>query len=354
MYNKIRKWPMIFKVFGIIAVVIILTFGSIMGYSYYTLNKINYDDGSNAVVQEEKFDTLGTDDKTLVQVDESKIDFNNGNGRFVKNIHNILLLAEDQGEAQWRGNTDTIMILTINENDNTIKLTSLMRDIYVVIPGYSQNKLNSAYATGGIQLLYDTIATNFDVSCEGYILVNYDTCEKIIDELGGVTVTLSQEEADYLNSTNYVSNEKNRNISAGTQTLNGNQAVGYARIRHIGKYDFERTQRQRNILLDIYDKFKNKDITKLVTMANNIFPLITTDLDTNKIIDLGTKIFSKDLGELEQLRIPLDNTYESGKVKNMSSLIIDFDTNVDTLHEFIFGSPPSEEEKAVYKGTGND
>ena len=106
-----------------------------------------------------------------------------------------------------------------------------MRDTLVQIPGYRENKLNSAYEKGDVDLLYKTIALNFNIRLDGCILVNFENFEKIIDFMGGLEITLTSSEARYLRNTNYISNPKYRTVVEGTQLMNGNQVLGYSRIR---------------------------------------------------------------------------------------------------------------------------
>ena len=124
------------------------------------------------------------DENTIVWPDHP------GEGRREEGVYNILLLGEeaiDSGSA--RGRTDLIIIATLNTNQKAIKLTSLMRDTLVQIPGFKDNKLNSAYEKGGVDLLYETIALNFDIRLDGCALVNFENFEKIIDRLGGLEIT---------------------------------------------------------------------------------------------------------------------------------------------------------------------
>ena len=128
-----------------------------------------------------------------------------------------------------------------------------MRDMYVEIPGHGHNKLNAAYAFGGVELLYQTIAKNFGIKIDNYCVVDFSTFEKVINKVGGVEISLEEKEAKYLNTTNYISKKKYRNVKVGKQTLNGNQALGYARVRYVvskkyGDGDFGRTGRQRAVL----------------------------------------------------------------------------------------------------------
>lgn len=269
-----------------------------------------------------------------------------GSGVVVGPVVNILLVGvEEFGGAQ---NTDSMMIATMNTEDNTLKLTSLMRDLYVDIPGYSKNRLNSAFARGGIDLLYETIELNFDVKLDGYCMVGFDAFQKIVDLVGGVEVTLTSGEAKYLNSTNYISEKANRNVVAGKQTLNGNQALGYCRVRKVStgteNNDFGRTQRQRIVMEAIFDKVKSKNVVSLVLLMNDI--LNQVEIKT----DIKEKAFNAYLNEavglrankIETLRIPSDGSYDNIKVKmgkyNQDVLQPrDWDATKKELHTFIYG-----------------
>lgn len=283
-----------------------------------------------------------------------------GEGRQEDGVYNILLLGEEAiGSGNARGRTDVIIIATLNKNQKTLKLTSLMRDLLVQIPGYKDNKLNSAYEKGGIDLLYETIALNFDIHIDGCVLVNFENFEKIIDYLGGLDITLTASEARYLRNTNYISNPKNRNVVEGTQHMNGNQVLGYARIRKRAAItgnnnDYGRTDRHRIILNAIFEKYKDKSKMELVSLMLKIMPMVTTDIDSktfekliNTYLEMGTR-------EIEQLRIPANGTFRDNvKVRGMDVLIPDLEANKKVLHEFIFGSYGNENANENVSGNEN-
>lgn len=305
--------------------------------SSYAYGKMTHDDNSNTINQQ--IPVTGTPGITLtpavtqapVKSEENPED----------DTVNILLLGEeaiDSGSAN--GRTDIMMIATLDKKEKCIKLTSLMRDMLVQIPGFRDNKLNAAYEYGGVPLLYDTLYENFGVHLDGYMLVGFDTFENIIDKLGGVTITLTQTEADYLNSTNYISEEKYRNVTAGSQVLNGNQALGFCRVRYVeaGDHelnDFGRTSRQRVVLNAIYEKYKTKSLPELALLANSILPDITTDLTKEQFTDYLKELVEIKGNPLQTLRIPADKAYDVGTVRGMSVLIPDMKENTSLLKNFI-------------------
>ncbi|NLP35009.1 MAG: LCP family protein [Clostridiales bacterium] len=279
----------------------------------------------------------------------------NGEGRREEGVYNILLLGEEAiGSGTSRGRTDLMIIATLNTNTKEVKLTSIMRDTLVQIPGYKDNKINSVYEKGGIDLLYDVMALNFNIHLDGCALVNFENFEKIIDEIGGLEITLTQGEANYLNSTNYISNPAYRNVKAGKQILNGNQVLGYSRVRKRATItgnnnDFGRTDRHRIILNAIFEEYKTKSKVELASIMLKLLPMITTDIGAehfelllNSFLEMGTM-------EMQQLRIPADGTFnDRAKVRGMYVLILDMEKNIDILHSFIFGEEEAVEETADY------
>lgn len=264
--------------------------------------------------------------------------------RSEEHVINILLLGEEKiGSENSRGRTDLIMIATLDTEQRTVKLTSIMRDILVAIPGHSDNRINSVYSTGGIELLKEVIEINFEIVPDGYMLVDFESFEKIINNLDGVTIELSAEEAEYLNTNNYISNPIYRNVVPGINKMNGNQALGYCRVRHVATIDnvhadFGRTSRQRVVLNAIFEKMKTKNLFQLAIFADSCLPLIETDLTAAQISDYMEKAVESKVTNLVQMRVPIENTFKDTTYNGITDLIqINFPENIKALHEFIFG-----------------
>ena len=315
----------------------------------YAYSKMEINNGSNAVIQDpvEDVETTKEEENKPLEIMWGNSGYD-GSGRHEQDVINILLLGEEAiGSGTSRGRTDMMMIATLNVKEKTVKLTSIMRDTLVQIPDYEgksyrDNKLNSAYEIGGIKFLYETIVRNFDIALDGYALVGFENFEKVIDAIGGVEVTLSEKEARYLNSTNYISKRSNRNVVPGTQTLNGNQALGFCRVRHVPTiddqhYDYGRTSRQRVVLNAIFDKCKKMSITKLIMMMNELLEYVTTDITKEQFRNYLEIGLSLDISHMENCRIPADGTYTEGYERGMAVLIPDLDANIKVLHSFIFG-----------------
>lgn len=268
-------------------------------------------------------------------------------GRKEDYVTNILLVGIE--ELFGARNTDTMMIASINTRDNTLQLSSLMRDSYVSVPGWKSTKLNAAYAHGGIELLRDTIEQNYKIHLDGYVSVNFESFEKIIDLLGGVEIQLGAKEAQYLNTTNYISNKAYRNVKEGINLLNGNQALGYCRVRKVPTYDgvnndFGRTLRQRRVLEAIFEKYKNQNIIKLINTTNTCLGEVTTNLSTGQIENLLNAFLDINVSTIETKSIPIEGAYEAPKRYENTTwpILLDWDANIIDLYKTIYGDTDEE------------
>lgn len=291
------------------------------------------------------------DDHDLGSTEEN-LDFNDiGSGKYPVRredyIKNFLILGIE--EIYGAKNTDSMMIVSLDTKNNDIKLTSLMRDSYVDIPGHKKNKLNAAYAKGGISLLADTIEKNYKINIDGYASVNFKSFEKVIDILGGVEVKLSEEEAEYLNTTNYISNPKYRTVKAGSNILNGNQALGYCRIRHVNTIDNEaddygRTTRQRQVLQQVFKKCKSYNILNVIKIADQCMDYVTSDLSENTIEYLIQMIMENNIKTIQTFRLPVKDGFDDPKVYEGVTypLVYDWDENIMQLFIFLYGDTEEE------------
>ncbi len=262
-----------------------------------------------------------------------------------KNVINVLLIGEEKMHDTNRGRSDSMMIATINQTQKTVKLTSIMRDCYVAIPDHGQGKLNSAYNIGGGPLLVQTIEQNFEVPIDGYVRVDFEAFEDIVNKLGGVEIELTADEASYLNRKDYISKPEYRNVVEGVQLLNGNQALGYSRVRYVkgigGEHDdFGRTNRQRTVVNAIFEKYKSKGLIELVSITNSLLKYIKTDLSNTKILSYVAAYVGTGSKELETLRIPMDNGYSTTTNQSGSVILVNFEKNNAALQEFIYGISP--------------
>ena len=261
--------------------------------------------------------------------------------------YNILLMGEEAINSYGaNGRTDMIMIATVNAKEKKLKLTSLMRDMYAQIPGHDDNKINAAYAKGGAKLLVATVEQNLKIKIDGYVKVGFDGFEQIIDRLGGVEISLTAEEAEYLRTHNYISNPAYRNVVAGKQIFNGNQTLGYCRVRYVptadGLYnDHGRTARQRAVLMQLFQKYKTHNFVELAGILYDCLGLVSSDLTAQEMTDLLELVIEERILTLETSQVPAKGTYSDTYVGKMSVLSVNWAENSRILQDFIFG--PEEE-----------
>ena len=234
-----------------------------------------------------------------------------------------------------------------------------MRDMYVEIPGHGHNKLNAAYAFGGVELLYKTIAKNFGIKIDNYCVVDFSTFEKVINKVGGVEISLEEKEAKYLNTTNYISKKKYRNVKVGKQTLNGNQALGYARVRYVvskkyGDGDFGRTGRQRAVLQAALNKVLQQNPATIANIALDALKDVSTDMNASYLKALVLKVIKMGTTEIDQMRVPLEGTYKMGRAQsNMFVFFINFEANKAALNYFLFDKGTEKDWVKEYGGTSS-
>lgn len=236
----------------------------------------------------------------------------------------IALFGIDKRNENEKSRSDSIIIASIDLEMKTINLVSLLRDTLVEIDGHGQDKLNHAYAYGGSKLSLETINSNFDLDIDKYVSVDFYSLAKVIDIVGGVDIELKDYEIEQINA-NLVEINKIENLKKGTdyitqngiKTLNGRQAVAYSRIRKKGNGDYERTQRQRNVLKSILEKYEKQPSDKKFEINMEIIGQISTNIPVSYIKELGLKIFSDKEFEVNQYMIPYEGSFETITYKNM-------------------------------------
>lgn len=262
-------------------------------------------------------------------------------------IENVLVLGLDRQSNGEVTRSDTIMIATVDNKNDSLKLTSLMRDIYVSIPGHRDNKLNTAYAFGGIDLAMETVNKNFNLSIERYVVLDFSAFEEIIDAVGGISLELSSAEAKATNR-----NLEKRAESdpfdtaeyyiqgAGVHTLNGRQALAYARIRDIGNDDFDRVERQQIVLSKLFDEAKTLNPLRFPSLLSAILPYVETNFTTFEILSLGTAVLGFNDKQIHRFRLPVNGAFSPQTVRGgVSALVLDFNENNRIFHEFLNNNP---------------
>ncbi|WP_052406488.1 LCP family protein [Clostridium culturomicium] len=260
----------------------------------------------------------------------------------IADIVNIAILGVDES-SEDSGRSDAIMIGTLDPVHNKLKITSIMRDTYVNIPGYGNDKINHAYAYGGAELTIKTLNQNFGLNITDYVKVNFDELVEIVDALNGIDINLSQEELDglteHLKSAYSLIGSDPRPVklnSTGTYHLDGFQALGYCRIRNTSHNDFDRTSRHRKILNEIFNKISSAGPKELVSMSKNLLPYVETSLSNKQILTLAANVLSMSTATIEQERFPRDEYCNDAEINGTYYLWYDADYTEEQMFEYIF------------------
>ncbi len=268
--------------------------------------------------------------------------------RYEKGVTNILVIGTDGWyRNSKKARSDVIIILSINDNTKQIVMTSVMRDTYVAIPGREgSDKINAAHAYGGIALAKETVESAFGIRIDHVVEVNYYTFLDIVDAVGGVDIKhVRKAEVLQINKTvAYVNmcfgyNHSFEILYGGGDDvhLNAAQALGYVRIRIVGNGDYERTDRQREVLNALIDKVRSSDFRTTTRLMTAAAKNVTTDYTEGELAQLALRASEYKDYEIVSQRIPFADTYWGGIYKGVWILKIDFDRNREMLYETVFG-----------------
>lgn len=315
---------------AISSVLVIAGVVSFIGFRYYSkINKMTYvEENSEPVINEDYADELDDEEETLITDDLKE----------VEGISNILLLGADYRPGETVARTDSMMILTLDNVHKKIKATSLMRDTYVEIPKFKDDKLNHSFAYGGVELLKATIERNFKVKIDKYALVNFESFKDLINIVGGVEVDIKDYEIDEINK--YIPELKDGaepiNI-AGKQLLTGSQALAYARIRYVGNGDYERTERQRYIIGELVKKLKETNVIKYPEIMDSMLEHIQTNIPTKEMLNMAYTAYKMDNLDFETLQMPVSEISSGQMYRDRGwVLLTDLEQNSKVLNDFIF------------------
>ena len=249
---------------------------------------------------------------------------------------NILLVGQDRREPEEAARADSVILCSFRPDTNTVTITSFLRDLYVQIPGHEANRLNAAYACGGMPLLKQTLLENLDIHIDGTIDVDFSQFSGIIDTLGGVSLELRQDEAELINKT------VPGDLSEGIQQLTGEQALAYSRIRRLdADGDFSRSARQRKLLSSLLDSYRDTGLLKILSAIADTLPLISTDLSKKQVFLLAAKLFPMlDDPVIVSQRIPADGAYQYSTIRGMEVLTTDLDEAKQQLRRSLL--PPED------------
>ncbi len=250
-----------------------------------------------------------------------------------EDVFNILLIGSDRRDTSWYGNSDVMMLVSINKRTEQIHLVSFMRDSYAVVGDRGGHKLNYAYAVGGGPLLVETIEENYRLHIDQYASADFTNTAEIVDLLGGVDVELNSAEARQLARGSYGADAAEID-GAGTYHLNGAQAVGYARIRNIGNSDYRRTERQRTVMTALFQQARQMSLSQLNSLAEEILPLLTHNMSQGTVLTLLADLPEILSYELVTDRVPYDGLYYfRGEM-----LVPEWEETIERLQEELYGT----------------
>ena len=306
--NKGLKIFMLCILLALLAILII--YGSIV-WKFYS--------GVTDVVPEDQVDSTVAD--VQIAQKEQKED----------EVINVLLVGTDTRDPNAdMGRSDTMMMLSYNKTQNKSTIVSFLRDSLVDIDGHGKTRLGHAYAYGGVGLTINTLNKTYDLDIQKYATINFDNLVSVIDQIGGVEVFISEEEAAYYRQCGMP------DIVSGDVTLTGSQALVHARNRTIGS-DFERTRRQRSVMYGVYRKvMAEKNPSAIMSLITYCMDYVKTNMTVTEIYDLAMEVLTTENLMMQQAAIPQDGMYKGISYQGMSVLEIDLEANKEYLHGLLY------------------
>lgn len=249
-------------------------------------------------------------------------------------VKNVLLVGADKrGSETGYGRSDCMLIASVDTKNNQLKLTSLLGDMYVEIPGYGENRLSMAYSIGGISLLYETIASNFGIRLDHYAIIEFQNFVSIIDQVGGVDINVTEFEARYLQE--HYTNAAGR-VAIGDNRLNGTQALAYVRIKQDAAGDFGRTVRQRKVMKSLYKQLTGTSISNLIPIMDKILSEIVTDIDGESMKSYLASVIALSSNDLMEYIVPSDKEYEAQVLEGTTIYRVDVQAIKESMMDFIY------------------
>ena len=342
-WRSMPKWGRALIIIGLSLLVLVLVFWITITIYLSRVKRIEKRDP--IAREQEEFETSSDEQTAVDTIDPDEVDWNNlyESVKQDKSIKNILLIGQDRRpEDTGFARSDSIILCSINKNTNNITLVSFMRDMYVPIEGFSDNRINASYNYGGAELLRKTVEKDFGIKIDNAIEVDFEGFIQAMSAVGNLEIDLTQAEADYLNQTGAIMNREaglsdgEWNLHAGINSLSPDQALAYARTRHVGRSDWDRTDRQRRVLTVAFEKMSKLGISEQVDVINNILPYIATDMTDMEILGYAYYVATEGIHIGGSLRLPADGLYRNETINKMSVLVPDLKQNSDLLKQTLY------------------
>lgn len=334
--HRMPRWQKVIITILVVIIALLLAAIAVVNGKLGKINRIKDQERISASDQSYDQDAEGPDTLT-----DDAINFGNAKVLEDQNVINILLVGRDSRDLSDRGRSDSMIVVSMNRNTKQISMVSLMRDCYVQIPGYKNNKMNAAFQYGGYDLLDETISENFGINIDYNVGVNFAGFEQVVDQLGGIDITLTQDEALYLMADEDTLAE---NLVEGVNHLNGKEALGYARARYVstGKEanDFGRTYRQRVVMTTVYKELMQQSLPDIWKILDSIMDCVETDMTNAQIISIGTEFYNMNIDTMQSYRIPADGEYTDQTINKMMVLVPDFEAARQSLQDWLYSDTP--------------
>lgn len=311
----------------VLAVILVLMVAA-TAFLQMTLGQVNRFDGQDHTLSQDQLDDLGSG---AGELDVSWGNVLGGIGAD-DDVVNILLIGQDRREGEGRSRSDAMILCTFNKNNATITFTSFLRDLYVQIPGYADNRLNAAYPLGGPELLNETLEVNFGIHVDANVEVDFGQFEQVVDAMGGVDIDLTYEEAEHMMQAYGFTD-----LHAGVNHLSGAQALGYSRIRALDS-DFGRTSRQRTVLEAMFESCRDMSIWGIVGLGREMLSMVTTDMTNQDIASYAWNLFPMlSKAEVRAQSVPGDGMYYDDYIDGMAVLVPDLEAINEMLQQTLLG-----------------
>ena len=269
---------------------------------------------------------------------------------------NIALFGLDTRKAGQLGKgnrSDTMIIASINNDTKEVKLVSVYRDTYLDLTNGKFNKANAAYSAGGPQQAINMLNKNLDLDIQYYVSVDFAALTETVDLLGGIYIDVDEAEITHLNNYTVETSQvtgvnTNKLTQTGLQLLDGVQATSYCRIRYTAGDDFKRTERQREVIIEIVSTAKKADISKINEIVNTVFPMIATNYSNDELLAMAPELMGYDI--VDTVGFPFDRETDTISGKGSCVIPVNMENNVRQLHEYLFNNysyTPSSEIKAI-------
>ena len=351
--GKKRGWKSLSKLSRVLiivgGVIVLLALGVFIAIKIY-LGRINrIEERERTPREQETFETSAGTDEDTIKADQVNWDKLYEAVKQDKDIKNIILIGQDRRPGDTNpARSDTMILCSINKKTNKITLISFMRDMYVPIPGYSDNRINAAYNYGGASLLKETIQQDFGIVIDNAIEVDFEGFIKAMTSVGDLEIELSQAEADYLNEIGPVMNREAGladgvwNLKEGKNLLRPDQALAYSRTRKVGRSDWERTDRQRRVIMAAFEKMLTMSLSDMMDLVNAVIPYFATDMTDSEILGYVYYIAKEGIHVGENLRLPADGAYTNERINNMAVLVPNLQKNNEILKKALYPDQTTE------------